>query len=224
MALSAYYRRRRFCALHYPSGACHQSAGGLSRAAGQYAPRVEADGRVGAVGGRCSSNEEEPTRLVCLRRKSWSILSEPISFAPTSPPPAPSLHRPLPYSDEQVANRNDRDFGWGIAHGAFTRRPPIPLDTMVPRTESYMYDVGVWDFPIIQGPFSVRPRQTPHKVASLIYKFTHVRVEFSSNRVRHFRIDGLRRCIPLVVSRRSTVRNQARTREPNGSTLSRRSG
>jgi hypothetical protein len=30
--------------------------------------------------------------------------------------------------------------GWGIAS-----RPPISLDTMVPRTGGYAYDVGVWD-------------------------------------------------------------------------------
>ena len=47
-----------------------------------------------------------------------------------------------------------------IAHGAVTRRPPISLYTMVPRTESYAYDVGVWDLSIVQGPFSVVPCQT----------------------------------------------------------------
>jgi hypothetical protein len=61
------------------------------------------------------------------------------------------------YNDAQVANRNDRDFGWGVAHGAVSRRPPISLDMMVPRTGSYTYDVGVWDLSIIQGPFSVAP-------------------------------------------------------------------
>jgi hypothetical protein len=37
------------------------------------------------------------------------------------------------YSAMQT-NRNDRDFGWGIAHGAVSRRPPISLYTMVSRT------------------------------------------------------------------------------------------
>jgi hypothetical protein len=64
------------------------------------------------------------------------------------------------YSDVKVANRDVRDFGWEIAHGAVTRRPPISLDTMVPRTEGYTYDVGVWDSSIVQGPFSVAPCQT----------------------------------------------------------------
>ena len=50
--------------------------------------------------------------------------------------------------------------GWGIAHDAVTRRPPISLDTMVPRTEGYAYDVGVWDLFIVQGPFSVAPCPT----------------------------------------------------------------
>jgi hypothetical protein len=36
-----------------------------------------------------------------------------------------------------------RGFGWDIAHGAVSRRPPISLNTMVPRTEGYTYDVGV---------------------------------------------------------------------------------
>ena len=43
--------------------------------------------------------------------------------------------------------------------GAVSRRPPISLYTMVPRTEGYTYDVGVWDWSIVQGPFSVAPCQ-----------------------------------------------------------------
>jgi hypothetical protein len=61
----------------------------------------------------------------------------------------------------QFANRYIRDFGWEIAHGAVTRRPPISLYTMVPRTGSYAYDVGVWDSSIVQGPFSVAPCPSP---------------------------------------------------------------
>jgi hypothetical protein len=64
------------------------------------------------------------------------------------------------FSDEKVANRDGRDFGWEVAHGAVTRRPPISLDTMVARTGGYTRDVGVWDFSIVQGPFSVAPCQT----------------------------------------------------------------
>jgi hypothetical protein len=57
----------------------------------------------------------------------------------------------------QVANRNVRVFGWEIAHAAVSRRPPIPLDTVVALTEGYTYDVEVWDLSIVQGPFSVAP-------------------------------------------------------------------
>jgi hypothetical protein len=46
------------------------------------------------------------------------------------------------YSDETVANRDVRDFGWGIVHAAVTRRPTISLYTMIPRTGGYVYDVG----------------------------------------------------------------------------------
>jgi hypothetical protein len=65
-----------------------------------------------------------------------------------------------PYSDEKVANRDFIGFGWEIAHATVTRRPPISLNTMVPRTGGYTHDVGVWDSSIVQGPFSVRTCQT----------------------------------------------------------------
>jgi hypothetical protein len=55
-----------------------------------------------------------------------------------------------------------RGFGWDIAHAAVTRRPPVSLHTVVPRTGGYAYAVGVWAVSIIQGPFSVAPCQT-HK-------------------------------------------------------------
>jgi hypothetical protein len=63
-------------------------------------------------------------------------------------------------SDEKVANRDVRDSGWEVAHAAVSRRTPISLDTMVPRTEGYTYDASVWDLSIVQGPFSVAPCQT----------------------------------------------------------------
>jgi hypothetical protein len=68
--------------------------------------------------------------------------------------------RDLPHSDATVANRNGRDFGWGVAHGAVSRRPPISLYTMLPYTAGYAYDVGVWDLSIVQEPLSVAPCQT----------------------------------------------------------------
>jgi hypothetical protein len=67
---------------------------------------------------------------------------------------------PRPYSDEKVASRNVRDFGWGIARAAVSRRPPESLDTIVARTHMYTYDAKVWDLSIVQGPFSVAPCQT----------------------------------------------------------------
>jgi hypothetical protein len=58
---------------------------------------------------------------------------------------------------QKLLNRDVRDFGWEIAHAAVTRRPPISLDSIVPRTEVYTYDVGVWDLAVIQGPVTVAP-------------------------------------------------------------------
>ena len=64
-----------------------------------------------------------------------------------------------PYSDEKVANRNGRDFGWEIAHAAVSRRPPIFLAKIVPRIEGYTYNASIWALSIVQGPFSA-PCQT----------------------------------------------------------------
>jgi hypothetical protein len=64
------------------------------------------------------------------------------------------------YSDEKLANRNVRDFGWEVAHAAVTRRPPISLYTMVPRTRGCMYAAKVWNLSIVQVPFSVAPCQS----------------------------------------------------------------
>jgi hypothetical protein len=65
-----------------------------------------------------------------------------------------------PYSGGKVANRSVWGFGWEIAHAAVSRRPPIFLSTMVPRTHMYTYAANVWDLSIVQGPFSVAPCQT----------------------------------------------------------------
>jgi hypothetical protein len=56
---------------------------------------------------------------------------------------------------QKVPNRNVRGFGWEMAHDAVSRRPPIPLYTMVARTHMYTYDANVWDLSIVQGAFSV---------------------------------------------------------------------
>jgi hypothetical protein len=59
-----------------------------------------------------------------------------------------------------------KDFGWEVAHGAVTRRPPIPL-----YTEGYTYDVGVWDWSIVQGPLSAAPCQTLGFLKVSIFNF-----------------------------------------------------
>jgi hypothetical protein len=76
-------------------------------------------------------------------------------------PPSPSFAL---YSDEKRKSESVtlRGFGWGIAHGAVTRRPPVPLDTMVARTHMHTHAVGVWDLSIVQGPVSVAPWQNPN--------------------------------------------------------------
>jgi hypothetical protein len=51
------------------------------------------------------------------------------------------------------------DFGWEIAHAAVSRRPPISLYTVVARSEGYTYAANVWDLSLVQGRFSVAPRQ-----------------------------------------------------------------
>jgi hypothetical protein len=52
-------------------------------------------------------------------------------------------------------------FRVGDRSRAGTRRPPIPLDTMVARTHIYTYAAKVWDLSIVQGPFSVAPCPKP---------------------------------------------------------------
>ena len=47
-----------------------------------------------------------------------------------------------------------------IAHEAVSRRPPIPLDTIVARTHTYTYAANVWGLSIVQGLFSVAACQT----------------------------------------------------------------
>jgi hypothetical protein len=58
------------------------------------------------------------------------------------------------------ADRNVWGFGWEIAHAAVSRRPPIPLDTIVARTHAYTYAAKVWDLSIVQGAFPLAPRPT----------------------------------------------------------------
>jgi hypothetical protein len=52
-------------------------------------------------------------------------------------------------------------FGWEIAHGAVSRRPPISLDTIAARTEGYTHAAKVWALcPSFKGHF-LSPRAKP---------------------------------------------------------------
>jgi hypothetical protein len=53
-------------------------------------------------------------------------------------------------------------FRWEIAHEAVSRRPPIPLDTVVARTEGYTHAANVWALSLVPGPFSVAPCAKPY--------------------------------------------------------------
>jgi hypothetical protein len=76
----------------------------------------------------------------------------------------------------KVANRHVRDFGREIAHAAVTRRPPIPLDTIVPRTAGSAYDVGVWNLPIVQGAMLCRAVPNPNSFGrDLFASLCHLR-------------------------------------------------
>jgi hypothetical protein len=68
---------------------------------------------------------------------------------------------------QKVPNRNVRGFGWEMAHDAVSRRPPIPLYTMVARTHMYTYDANVWDLSIVQGAFSVAAKLLVLRFATL---------------------------------------------------------
>jgi hypothetical protein len=50
-----------------------------------------------------------------------------------------------------------RDFGWEIAHGAVSRRPPISLFTIVARTGGYTHAASVWDTSLVQDQFLSPP-------------------------------------------------------------------
>jgi hypothetical protein len=127
---------------HVPSGwACFAAGDGAGLAA-------HGDHRRAAVcrGHEPRGHHAHPSPRPHHRTRPPLPLPHPRSVVP--PPPL--------YSDAKVANRNGRDFGREIAHGAVTRRLPIPLYTVVPRTGGYTYDVGVWDLSIVQGTILCR--------------------------------------------------------------------
>ena len=52
-------------------------------------------------------------------------------------------------SDEQVANRNGRDFGLKMSSRGRFATPPISLNRIVARAEGYTYTVKVWDLLLV---------------------------------------------------------------------------
>jgi hypothetical protein len=71
----------------------------------------------------------------------------------------------------------------GISGGRWLTRPfrdarRFPLYTIAARTQMYTHDASVWDLSLVQGAFSVAPRQTPYK-PSLVR--TMVRARLSSH-------------------------------------------
>jgi hypothetical protein len=84
----------------------------------------------------------------------------------------------------KVANRDFKDFGWRSLNGAVSRRPPISLYTLVPRTGGYAYDVGVWDSSIVQGPLSVAPCLNPRLRFVMFSIWLQVSAEAASRRAR----------------------------------------
>ena len=73
------------------------------------------------------------------------------------------LVRALTYTDAESREPDGRGFGGEIAHAAVSRRPPISLCTIVPRTHMYTYAPRVWALSIVQGPFSVAPCPNPNR-------------------------------------------------------------
>jgi hypothetical protein len=63
-------------------------------------------------------------------------------------------------SDERVANRDFRGSGWEVAHAAVTRRPPIPLDTIVPRARGLL--VRRWGLGFVHRSRTILCRAVPN--------------------------------------------------------------
>ena len=82
----------------------------------------------------------------------------------------------------ELSNRRVRDFGWGIAHGAVSRRPPIPLHTIVARNKDYTHAAKVWDLYIVQRAILCRAVPNPKS--------------YDSQRFRRCRISPFPRMVP----------------------------
>jgi hypothetical protein len=66
------------------------------------------------------------------------------------------------YSNENVANRDVRDFGWEIKLEAVSRRLPISLYTIEARVGSCTYDAKARALSIVQAPVFGRPVPNPN--------------------------------------------------------------
>jgi hypothetical protein len=108
----------------------------------------------------CKPPPKQGAQRAAASHGSAAVFSFPVTFGDFRGQPLLPVRCRIPADVKKSLNRNGRGFGWGIAHAAVSRRPPISLDTIVPRTGGYTYAVGVWDLSIVQGPFSVAPCQT----------------------------------------------------------------
>ena len=97
--------------------------------------------------------KQHPDRKVCLRCVGLSTL-----FARRETQAPAHCVVGVPHAArKKCANCNVRDFGWESAHEAVSRRPPIPLSTIVARTHMYTYAAKVWALSIVQGHSTANP-------------------------------------------------------------------
>jgi hypothetical protein len=104
---------------------------------------------------------------------------------------------------------------WEIAHAAVTRRPPISLHVMVPRTGGYTYGGGVWILSIVQGP-SLSPRVKPLSHDSqLFHRWVTLRARWVTRRARWEQAE-MRVTVRVVLRRCSTCRRATGSAWPHG--------
>jgi hypothetical protein len=104
---------------------------------------------------------------------------------------------------------------WEIAHAAVTRRPPISLHVMVPRTGGYTYGGGVWILSIVQGP-SLSPRAKPWSHDSqLFHRWVTLRARWVTRRARWEQAE-MRVTVRVVLRRCSTCRRATGSAWPHG--------
>jgi hypothetical protein len=88
-------------------------------------------------------------------------------------------HRPVPALQRRQSCESSREgfhfiSGWEVAHAAGSPRPPIPLPTIVARTEGYTYDASVWDLSLVV-------RQSFAFTVERAHRFQHLYVVSSLN-------------------------------------------